>query len=109
VPSISNDSLVLTASQVPATPGFFMLGDLTGGGMDGMPFFNGLQCINNVFRIEKVFNGGSIPLQGSPPLSAFVGAMPGDTMFFQYWFRNGGGPCNTSVNTTNAVEVTWGL
>jgi hypothetical protein len=109
VPSVSNDTLSLTASQVPLTPGFFMVGDLTTHGQDGSPFFNGIRCLANPSRIQKVFNGGTIPLAGNPSLSQFLSAAPGDTMFFQYWFRNGGGPCLATVNSTNAVEVTWGL
>ena len=46
---------------------------------------------------------------GMPPLYVFVGAMPGDTDYFQFWYRDPGGPCGQVANTTNGLRVTWGL
>lgn len=109
VPSISNDTLTMTASQVPNSHGFFMAGDLTLGGDNGVPFFDGIACITNPLRVEKFVNGGTIPLVNGPTISQYVSAAPGDTSYFQYWFRNGNGPCGAGVNATNAIEVTWGL
>lgn len=109
VPSVSNDTLTLTASQIPQVPGFFLAGSLTAGGEAGVAFDNGLRCINPTSWLEKLDNGGSIPLPSAPPLSLITAAAPGDTMVFQYWHRNAGGPCRAGVNATNALEVTWGL
>lgn len=117
IPSIANDTLTLTASQIPNTsPGFFFFGNSTAGGGalqggdSGVPFDNGLRCLTNAVPIRKVNFGGTIPQGNMPQLSQFVGAAAGDTTYFQYWYRNPGGPCqNGSANTTNGVEVTWGL
>ena len=110
IPSISADTLMLTASQIPNNaPGFFFAGITTVNGGSGTPFDNGLRCISQVTRIDKIDGGGTIPSQGSPSISVFLGLMPGDTNYFQYWYRNAGGPCGGSANTTNGIEVTWGL
>ena len=109
IPSVSNDTLSLTASQVPIAPGFFMAGTLTPGGMDGEIFQNGLRCINPNQRLQKLNNGGTIPLPSAPSISMLTSAAPGDTQYFQYWYRNGTGLCSAGINSTNALEVTWGL
>ena len=109
VPSVSNDTLSLTASQIPVVPGFFMAGTLTPGGMDGEIFQNGLRCINPNQRLQKLNNGGTIPLPSAPSISMLTSAAPGDTQYFQYWYRNGTGLCSAGINSTNALEVTWGL
>ncbi len=110
-PSIANDTLVLTASQIPmVSPGFFF------GGTQATPMGvqnvlgGGLTCLVNPIRIQKInMGGGSIPLLGAPSISVFMGLMPGDTTFFQFWYRNGHGSCNTSSNATNGLIVTWGF
>jgi len=111
VPSIANDTLTLTASQIPTgAPGFFFVGNSELAGGNGLPFHMGLRCVGNPVRVKKLDNGGTIPLPGAPSLSQALGALAGDTSYFQFWYRNGGGPCGSgSVNTTNGVWVTWGL
>ncbi len=113
VPSLSNDTLVLTATQIPQTsPGFFFHGSSGGQAVagGGVPFASGINCLTNPIPIRKVNFGGTIPQGNMPPLSVFVGVSPGDTTQFQYWYRNVGGPClDGSANTTNGIEVTWGL
>ncbi len=111
VPSVSNDTLFITSSQIPAlAPGFFFAGNGTINGGDGTPFDNGIRCIANPVRVKKINFGGTIPQGNMPVLSIFLGAQPGDTTYFQYWYRNPTGPCTgLSANTTNGVQVTWGL
>ena len=110
-PSIANDTLVLTASQIPGnSPGFFFYGNDLANGGDGVPFYEGLLCLTNPIGIRKVDFGGSIPQGTMPPLSIFINASAGDTTYFQYWYRNPGGLCQAGgANTTNGLQVTWGF
>ena len=110
IPSISGDTLTLTASQIPNNaPGFFFFGNAPTNGGNGIPFYNGLRCIDSPIAIRKVDFGGTIPQGNMPTISVFVGALPGDTTYFQYWYRDPIGPCQSVANTTNGIEVTWGL
>lgn len=64
-------------------------------------------------RIAKVpsVNDGTaqLPIAEGPSISALIGAQPGDTNYFQFWFRDNGGPCGGVANLSNAVRVRWGL
>lgn len=112
IPSITSDTLVLSASQVPAgAPGMYFAAPLPAAQGDGLPFGNGLRCLLQPVRLNKVHGGGQVPAQGAPSLSQLLGLQAGDTVYFQYWFRDAQGPCNGAlgVNTTNGLRVTWGL
>ena len=121
VPSVSNDTLQLVASQLPpGVPGFFFQGTskvLSSHGGDGLPFGDGLKCVGGtVVRMAKIVAapqpGGSVvlPFAGDPPISQQFNILPGDTRFYQVWYRSGIiGPCGFPFNTTNGVHVVWGL
>lgn len=110
IPSVSNDTLMLTASQIPSgAPGLFFASAVTEASGAGTPWDMGLRCLGQPINVQKLNNGGTIPLSGAPTLSVFLGVAPGDTNYFQYWYRNATGPCNGSANASNGIEVTWGL
>lgn len=110
-PSISNDTLVLTSTQIPMhSPGYFF------GSTQATPMGtqnvigSGLTCLLAPVRIQKIaMGGGSIPLAGAPSISVFMGLTAGETSYFQYWYRNNSGTCISDANATNGVIVTWGL
>jgi hypothetical protein len=109
--SISQDSLVLTASGTPAgTHGYFFVGQAQR--MSSSVFGDGVLCINGPFvRLSKVAHSASqdsIPVPNTPPLSQQLNATAGDTMFFQFIYRDHGGPCGSGANASNAVLVIWG-
>lgn len=111
-PSVSNDTLQVTASQIfpVGSPGYFFTGTGPANGGAGVPFGSGLRCIENGMRLVKIDGGGTIPLPDSPPLHLWLGASAGDHSFIQYWYRNPHGPCpDIWVNTTNALEIVWGI
>lgn len=107
--SISNDTLVLTASGMPdGAPLFFLEGNAT---IPPVVYGNGIRCIVPSVRLHKVDHSAghdSIPLPGDAPLSQQLNLNVGDASFFQAVYRDLGGPCNTSINATNAVAVFWG-
>ena len=114
VPSIANDTLVLTASQIPLTsPGFFFAGNAVLGSGQGLPFDSGLRCIGGAVPIRKLpmnSGGGTLPVPpNGPSVSALVSAQAGTITYFQFWYRNPGGPCGGNANPTNGIKVVWGL
>jgi len=114
VPSISNDTLHLTITQLPAgVQGWFLQGDGTSNGGHGVPFGDGIDCLQgNVIFMQKIAIGGNVlPPPGSPPISVLFGIMAGQTKYYQGWYRESHpvGTCgNHSVNTTNGIVVNWG-
>ncbi|MCA8979846.1 MAG: hypothetical protein KDC14_07455 [Planctomycetes bacterium] len=113
--SIAAADLELVASNLPDhSPGIFITGLLPANGGMGTPFRAGVLCIDGpIVRLEKVQlpqNGqSSMPMDGSLPVWQQVGATPGDTFYFQFWYRDHGGPCASQANLTNALRVTFGV
>lgn len=113
-PSVGNDTLVLFADGVPATSvGYFFVGTSRPDAGTSAPVFgNGVRCVEGtVTLIRKVpigMGGDVLPDAGMPPISQLLGASPGTTQYFQYWYRNRRGPCRTHTNTTNGLRVVWG-
>ncbi len=110
-PSVSADTLVLTASGTPAgSTGFFIAGHAQQ--RTSSAFYDGMLCIQGPYtHVSKVAHSASqdsIPAPSTPPLSQQLGATAGDMMFFQYVYRDAGGPCGNHANATNAVLVIWG-
>jgi hypothetical protein len=111
-PSVSNDTLVLTATIPPAAPGFFFQGTETVLGGSGAPFGNGLRCVaGSIVRMQKIVGasgaGSVLPVPGDPPISVRFGLQAGDLRYYQVWYRNPTGPCGEPSNFTNALRVTW--
>lgn len=116
VPSLSNDTLVLTAENVPASTVIFFQGTDTFGGNDGAPFGSGVRCVGgNVIRISKFAAGTPAPhmlpnadqLDG---LSTYGMIFPGDVRYYQVYFRDPSSTvCSPGYSTTNAIRVVWGL
>lgn len=110
-PSVSNDTLHITASQMPpTTPGMFWFSTLAAADGNGSVFDNGLMCLTVGMRVKKINGGGTFPLPNAPSISEFLGLHAGQTTYFQYWYRDPHGPCHTgSANATNGLKVVWGL
>lgn len=106
-PTVGSDTLVLNASQCPAgVPGVFFQGNLA----LATPTFlsDGLLCVTNgIQRLETVFADGSGSASSGVTISIAGSTSPGDTRYYQYWYRDNAGPCSQGSNTTNAVEVIW--
>lgn len=114
VPSVGTDTLVFSGSQLPATaPGLYFQGDLLGGGGAGTPFGDGLLCASgNIQRLGVVFSAGgqsAYPGAGDPLISVKGAVSAGELRFYQLWYRDLTGPCSGGFNTSNALEVLWGL
>ena len=107
---VANNDLVLTASQLPVGQfGFFLVGTATD--MVNVPN-SGLLCVGGaVGRLNapsqvlqadaagQIFLGIDVTQLATPTTP--VSAMPGDTYYFQGWFREPGG----ASNFTNGLQV----
>ena len=109
-PSLSGDTVVLHADQVTDQPGLFFQGDSSLNGGSGITFGDGIRCCGtNVIRLEIVPGAG-----GSAETTSAISQHPqqmlsaGDTKCYQFWYRDPvGGPCGSTFNLSNALEVTW--
>lgn len=111
--SISADTLVLTASNIPG-PGLFFQGTSTFGGGLGIPFGDGLLCSGGtIVRLGVVFPTGSsasYPGGLTPgPISTMGSNTPGDVRNYQCWYRDSDPSFCTAdtYNLTNMITIFW--
>lgn len=112
--SVSNDTLVLSATQIPASAvAWFYQGTQAANGGDGLLFGNGIKCLAGTIvlpqKIHVGLGGGTFPELGGLTVSGTLGVAPGETRYYQVWFRNNNGPCGAGINTSNGIKVVWGL
>lgn len=74
-------------------------------------FGNGARCIGGgLIRLATgVADANGTFVVGPGVIGLEPGAMPGQTRFYQAFYRDAGGPCGFSQNTTNALEITFEL
>ncbi len=111
---VSNDSLALIASSMPATASclFFQGTGMTASGA-GATFGDGLRCAagSTIRLVTKFASFGSAQYPtGAEPLISVRGVVPaaGAVRTYQVWFRNSAPFCTASTfNLTNGLRVTW--
>lgn len=116
--SVAADDLLLVATQLPAnTTVLFLAADT----LRRAPFLDGLLCIggpmSKIYRLPPAFNSGPdgtatfgpglVALSNTNLVPIKGGIIPGDTWYFQTFFRDLGGSCGTGGNTSNVVGVTF--
>ena len=107
---VAAGDLVLEAvSAVPTQPGLFFQGLNAVNAGCGIPFGDGLRCAGmNVVRLgvrTPDAMGGATWGRG---LGATAGWAPGDTRYFQCWYRDPiGSPCGALFNLSNGAEVAF--
>ena len=114
--STAEDDLVLTLSHLPPNKfGLFFMG----GGQTQLPFGDGFRCVDTggvgLFRYNPPQNSGSEGLMNlgpgivtrsqSFPMNGHID--PGETWYFQGWYRDPMGPCGTAFNLSNGLAVTF--
>jgi hypothetical protein len=74
-----------------------------------VPFGDGLRCVGGgIVRLETLFAGLDGRVTSTVEVPALGGFGPGDTKYYQFWYRDTLGACAVgSFNTTNAIEITW--
>ena len=114
--STAEDDLVLTLSHLPPNKfGLFFMG----GGQTQLPFGDGFRCVDTgglgLFRYNPPLNSGNSGLMTLGPgivarsqSFAMNGHIdPGETWYFQGWYRDPMGPCGTAFNLSNGLAVTF--
>ena len=112
VPSISNDTLLLTLSNLPPpTHPSFIQGTEAANGGQGVPYGDGLWCLGGtIINLAKIPPGGplTLPRPGGPKISEMLGLQVGSVRYFQGRFRDSAGPCGYGFSTTNALRIVYG-
>ena len=108
--SISTGGLVLTGSQlIPSQPGLYFQGNNAINGGDGTQFGDGLRCAGGgVIRMQVRFADSNGSSQTNIDIPSTGGALPGDTKYYQLWYRDPvTSPCGSLFNLSNGVEITY--
>ena len=102
---VAQDDLVLYAYQCRQNQtGVF----LQGAQLAPQSFRDGILCVGPpTQRLQVAFtdflgqatSGVSIVTEGN--------VMPGQTRYYQFWYRDPGGPCSSGSNFTSALHVVW--
>ncbi|MDP6409463.1 MAG: hypothetical protein QGI46_08810 [Planctomycetota bacterium] len=114
VPNTAADSLILRGSNLLGSqPALLFQGTTALNGGSGVPFGDGLRCSGGgVIRIHVLVPDASgtvaYPQAGDPSISQDGAVSPGDTRYYQLWYRDpNGGPCGSGFNLTNGFAVSW--
>jgi hypothetical protein len=113
MPSVANDTVVLTGSGLSNSIVTFFQGTTRQSGGAGSVFGDGLRCAGGTtIRLgAKPTTGGTAqyPGPGDPTVSA-RGLIPaeGGTRTYQVWYRNAASFCTAATfNLTNGLEITF--
>jgi hypothetical protein len=107
--SVGLDDAQIEAVQLPhSKSGLVFLGTTQFGGGLGVPFGDGLLCVQPKFRFP-VQNSGATGtfLYAHPAASTPTWIVPGATRYFQAWYRDPIGPCGSAYNFSNALAITF--
>lgn len=110
--SVSNDTLVLTATDIPG-PGLFFQGSARMAGGAGIAFGDGLLCAGGtITRLGIVFPTGTTASYpgGLNPNPIHVGGMAtsGDVRHYQTWYRDAAVHCQSETyDLTGGLTITW--
>ena len=107
--SLSADDLSFTASSlIPTQPVLLFVGNNAVNSGAGNPFGDGLRCAGGgVRRLGVKFCDATGTASWGPGLSASGAWSAGDVQRFQGWYRDAGGPCGSTFNLTQGIELTF--
>ena len=106
--SVVADDLSFSGSQIaPNRPSLLFSGNLPANAGMGVVLGDGLRCVAGAikrFTVQVSDPSGNTNWTGG--LGATGGWAPGDTRYFQIWYRDpSGGPCASGFNLSNGVQV----
>ena len=106
-PSLALDQLWFSAEAVPYRTCVLYSGRTMPGGAV-LPRGDGLLCNRAPLRVLGRTTTNILGLASFGPGLAAAGAwQAGQTRVVQAWYRDSGGPCGTSMNSTNAIEIVF--
>ena len=73
------------------------------------PFADGVLCfgVPQLTRLQQAGIDGNGDVASVGSIASAGGALPGQTLYYQLWYRDGGGPCGSTANLSNALRVPW--
>ena len=88
---------------------FFTGSNWHNGGL-GIPFSDGLLCVVAKRRFPGTFSSPTGVISFGSPVAASGGLIqPGQTWYFQAWYRDSvGSPCGNPSNLSNALGIVFG-
>lgn len=111
--SVSADSVVLLATDMPNSSALYYQGTSNVNGGAGSFFGDGLRCVqSNVIRLGTKTNasgGSQYPSAGDASVSV-RGALPipGGSRYYQVWYRNSAAFCTAATfNLSNGLRIDW--
>lgn len=99
--SLTSDGFTLSISGGPANqPGLLFQGL----GTNSNPMGSGILCVAPMMRhgVQSLDDDGATSYSGLA-----THALSGMTLYYQYWFRDPGGPCSGNFNLTNGWQTVW--
>ncbi|MBL8862769.1 MAG: hypothetical protein JNK02_12285 [Planctomycetes bacterium] len=111
--SISADTVVLTATNVPNSSVLFFQGTTQQSGGAGAVFGDGKRCAGGtVIRLgtkNASANTTTYPQGGDPSVSVRGLVVSPGTRTYQAWYRNAAAFCTAATfNLSNGLEISWG-
>jgi len=107
--SVSADDLAFDATGlIPSQPVLLFVGNNAVNSGAGNTFGDGLRCAGGgVRRLGVRFCDSAGSANWSSGLGATGGWAAGDIQRFQGWYRDASGPCGTTFNLTQGIELTF--
>ena len=94
-------------NSTPGSPGLLLQGNAQFGG-GGLVVGNGLLCSQSQKRWPTMVSDATgAAAYGPDQFGSHHHAVPGATLFYQWWYRDPSDPCGGGFNFSNAVAVTW--
>lgn len=106
LPQAHIDQLTLLVdNSVPGSFGIFFQGTEP---QPPTAFGNGLLCVGGeIRRLGLGVAGATGSVTSMSGMAAAGSVSAGDTMYYQWWYRDVNAACSSTFNASNAIKITW--